>query len=510
MLDKLTTKILRIIYSPWFFRVIIIFFIFESAWIALTAAYPQAFDEQFHFGLIQLYSHHLSPFLSKQPANADQFGAVARDPSYLYHYIMSFPYGLIEQIFKSQTYQIIALRFLDIAMFSYGLVLFRRILIRANISRGLSNVTILIFTLIPIVPQLAGQINYDDMLFPLVAICCLLGFRIIEEIKNLKLSFKDIALLLIISTFTCLIKFAYIPIFLAMICFFLFYIGRYYRNKLNKLWRSVKSDFKHRSLAINLLLIGLFIVASAMFAQRDIVNVIQYHSVDPSCSSVIGVNSCKAYSAWYANYRRHQDVISSGKKTSWNIIVYGGEWLYWMWYRLFFAVNGANSRYANYPPLPLPSAVALVIGVLGLIAVIKYRKKVFKGATFSGFMLTLVAFYAVALFLQGFSTYKYTAVLENMNGRYLIPILLFAGAIIAKALSIALKKYQHTKVIITCLAILLFLEGGGFITYIARSDDSWYWQNSKVIKINHVAKKITKHIVVRGKTKYNTNVWFFN
>ncbi len=511
MKNKVTSKVLDIIDSRWFFRFVIIFFVFEAAWIALTAIYPQAFDEQYHFGLIQLYSHHLSPFLSKQPPGANQFGAVARDPSYLYHYLMSFPYRLIEIITKNQTYQVIALRFINIALFTWGLVLFRKLLVKSQVSRGLANITILIFALIPIAPQLAGQINYDNLMFPLVAITLLISFKLIDEIKKLKPKFITLAALLIIATFTSIVKFAYLPIYLAIVLFFAYYLIRYYRKQITEIWQNFYTDFKRHSLVINSVLISLFILAVGMFIQRDGVNLIKYHSIDPNCSNVLSVNSCKPYSAWYADYRRHEAVIKGKIEPSRNVIVYSGEWLYWMWYRLFFAINGPASKYTSYPPLPLPSAVAIIIGAIGLFAVIKYRKKLFSQNAYSTLLLMAVLIYAVALFTQGYSTYRYTAVLENMNGRYLIPILLLAGALLAKAFSIALKKKSmHIKVAIAGVAVLLFLQGGGVLTYISRSDDSWYFQNSKAIKVNRVAKKIANKIVVRGNKSYDTSVWFFN
>lgn len=510
MLNKTIKKILDIINSRGFFRFVIIFFVLEAAWIALTAVYPQAFDEQFHFGLIKLYSHHLSPFLSQQPTNADQFGAVARSPSYLYHYLMSFPYRLIEIIFKNQVYQIITLRFIDIAMFTYGLVLFKKILIKAKVSNALANASLFIFTLIPIVPQLAGQINYDDMFIPLTAIVCLLSFRLIEEIKQHKISFLTLSLLIITATFNSLVKFAFLPIYLAIVCFFSYYLFYKYRNNLSIIWQSFKDDFKRRSIVIKTILIGIILLAIFMFIQRDIVNIIKYHSVDPSCSSVLSIKSCKAYSAWYANFRRHNALINGHTNNLTNIIVYAGEWLYWMWYRLFFAINGPASKFTNYPPLPLPSAIALVLGAIGLFAVIKYRRQVFKTNIVAKFLLTISLFYLIALFIQGYATYRYTAVLENMNGRYLLPILLLVGALVVKALAVAFKKYNRTRVILACIVILMFLQGGGILTYIIRSDDTWYWQNTKIIKLNHAAKKLTKHIIVRGKSGYRTKIWFFN
>ena len=61
MVNKVSGKILKIVSSRGFFWFVIGFFIFEAAWIALTAAYPQAFDEQFHFGLIK---NIFLPFIS--------------------------------------------------------------------------------------------------------------------------------------------------------------------------------------------------------------------------------------------------------------------------------------------------------------------------------------------------------------------------------------------------------------------------------------------------------------
>lgn len=509
-MNKISKRILDFFSSRGFYRFAIGFFIFEAAWIGLTAAYPQAFDEQFHFGLIKLYSHYLFPFLSKQPAGANQFGAVARDPSYLYHYLMSFPYRLIEIVFKRQSYQIIALRFIDIAMFTYGLTLFRKILLKTKLSEAVANLSVLIFALIPIVPQLAGQINYDDMLFPLVALTCLLCFKMIDETKKLHLSFKTTATMLILATFTSLVKYAFLPIFLAIVCFFIFYLLHYYKDKIPILVHNFLEDFKKQSLILKVVLIGLIIIAGGMFIQRDGINIIDYHSIDPDCSSVLSVNACKPYSAWYADYRRHEAVLAGKNKPSHNIIVYSGQWLYWMWYRLFFAVNGPASKFTNYPPLPLPSAVALIIGVVGVVAVIKYRKELFKANAYATFLLMACLFYAIALMLQGYSTYQFTAVLENMNGRYLLPILLLAGALLAKAFSIALKKSESLKILIACIVVLLFLEGGGVLTYISRSDATWYWNNTKAIKANDVAKKITKKVVLSGTKTYDTPVWFFN
>jgi hypothetical protein len=510
MINNITDRIHSILNSKGFFKFVIIFFIIEASWIALTAIYPQAFDEQYHFGLIKLYSHHLWPFFSKQPAGANQFGAVAVNSSYLYHYLMSFPYRFIELITKNQDIQIIILRFIDIAMFTYGLILFRKVLLKTRLSKAMSNLIIFVFILIPIVPQLAGQVNYDDLMIPLVAAVCLLSFNMIDQIKKHQLSFKTTALMLILATFTSLVKFAFLPIYLAVVLFFVFYIYRYHRSYFFKIWNSFILDFKKQSLKLKIVLISLLLISVAMFAQRDLVNIVKYHSLNPSCSSVLSIKDCKAYPVWYANYIRHKAIIDHKKSASDNIIVYIGQWLYWMWYRLFFAVNGPGSHFTNYPPLPLPSAMALIVGVSGLIVAIKYRKKILKANPYVILLFLMSLIYLIALITQGYSTYRFTAVLENMNGRYLLPILILIGAILARAFSLAFKKYGHLKVIAACITIIMLLEGGGIFTYIIRSNDSWYWHSNKVVKVNKVVRKITKKVVVTDKKSYATKVWFFN
>src|SRR5262245_25799525 len=97
--------------------VILGFFVFEALWVAFSAVYPMAFDEDFHLGIIKIYSHQWLPFLSDNAVNTGQFGALSRDPSYLYHWLMSFPFRLVQLFTDSQTAQVIVLRLINIALF---------------------------------------------------------------------------------------------------------------------------------------------------------------------------------------------------------------------------------------------------------------------------------------------------------------------------------------------------------------------------------------------------------
>jgi hypothetical protein len=192
-------RVVNLVANRKFFWVVIALLVLQAAWIALSGRYPMAFDEDFHFGIIKLYAHHLSPIWSGQPPSSDTFGAVTRDPSYLYQYLMSFPYRLINLFTRDQTILVLSLRAIDIGLFAWGLTLYRRLLLRTGASKALVHACLLIFVLIPIAPFLAAQINYDNLFLPMVALALLLVLRFDRQITHHKrLDVKNLAQLLVV------------------------------------------------------------------------------------------------------------------------------------------------------------------------------------------------------------------------------------------------------------------------------------------------------------------------
>jgi hypothetical protein len=510
-MSKVLARFNEYLRSNKFYRLILIVFVIEASWIALSAKYPQAFDENFHFGLIKIYAHYWLPFLTTQPPHADAYGAVARDPSYLYHYLMSFPYRLINLFVKGQTVQVIILRFINIGFFAFGLVLFRKILLKVGTSKALTNLILTLFIFIPIVPQLAGQISYDNLLFSLTAAMILFGFKVMDEIKSRRASILSITLFLGSGLLVSLVKYAFLPIFAGLLLFLIGVAYHYNHKKLKNFFSQLIKNWHRQSNFVKLGLVLAFMVPLGMFCQRDLVNLVAYHSIEPNCSEVLSVKSCMAYSPWAYNYKKHAELIAKGGSSILgNPIVYPFQWLYWMWYRLFFAVNGPESHFKNYPPLPLPSAAALVLIVGGIAALIRWRRKLFKGNLRLKLLLTVTATYLIALMGQGYYTYRYTDVLENMNGRYLIPIMLFGAVMCAQAISLTLRRQQNRKVVFAVMALFLFLEGGGVFTFILRSNASWDINNKTVVTINNTARKAVQLVVVSGPKSYSSKLWFFN
>jgi hypothetical protein len=507
---KSIARINHLLGSRRFFLFILAFFVFEASWIAWSALYPQAFDESFHFGLIKVYSHYWLPFLSRQPLNANAFGAVARDPSYLYHYLMSFPYRLITPFVHSLIGQVILLRLINVGLFASGIVLLRRVMLRVGASPQLTNVSLLLFVLIPVAPQLAAQINYDNLLIPLVGLTCLLAFRVIDELKRHRPSVRSLVSLLSVCLLTSLVKYEFMPIFLGIVLFLIFMVQQYYRGKLHVLGSRLRQDWGRQSLRLKAALLACLVISLTLFVQRDGINIIKYHTISPNCAAVLNVQDCSAYSVWDHDYTSHQRVLSKAVKVDHNPLTYIAQWAYWLWYRLFFAINGPTTKYVSYPPLPLPSAAFVLIGFVGIAAILKWHRRIFDNNPYIMLLALITILYLAALLAEGYLAYEYTDVLELMNGRYLLPVLPLMAAIAGSALSVGLRSSPRLKSAVAILAIALFLQGGGFLTFITRSDSTWYRQSSTVVKANDAARHITKPVLIKGKKTYSTSVWFFN
>lgn len=502
-------KFRTILGSRWSFFSLMVVFVLQALWIAFSAVYPQAFDEDFHFGIIKTYAHHWLPFLSSQPADANAYGAVTRDPSFLYHYLMSFPYRLIELFTHNQATQVILLRIIDIGLFAGGLLLFRKFLLRVGLSQRLSNLTLFVFILIPIVPQLAGQINYDNLLLPLAAWAMLVTLDVIDQLKRHQFSLQSVLKLMTICLAATMVKYEFLPIFVSIVLFLAVMFWREFRGRWPS-WKQLFVSYRSHPWPKKAVVLGVFVVVFAMFIQRDVVNLVRYHNVAPDCGYVLPIEACSQYPVWGHDYISHQQVIGHSVSVSSNPFWYVWEWMYWLWYRLFFAINGPTHDFTNYPPLPLPAACFIAIVLSSLAAVAVYRKQLFQTNPYFIFLGLMTVVYLLALISQGYLKYRHTAVLELMNGRYLLPILLPAAAIGATAIQYAMRRRPRLQIAVAAVIIICFLQGGGLLTFISRSDASWYWDNQTVRNLNDGAQRVTRPFIFEGPRTYSSRKWFFN
>lgn len=472
-----------------FFVGVTALFVLQAAWIALISRYPMAFDEEFHLGLIRLYSDHLSPFLQGQPPGADAFGAVARDPSYLYHYLMSFPYRLIGLFTQDQALQVLILRASSIGLFAWGLVLWRRLLLRSRASSALVNVCLLVFVLIPVVPLLAAQINYDNLLFPLVALAFIWTLDLGSKLTAAKrIDGALLGRLVVLCLLAGLVKEAFLPIFIAII---IYLAARALRTLggWRGAWQGVFSGVKRVSRKTGLLLGGALLLSLILFGQRYGVNLARYHAPAPDCGKVLSVEQCSSYGPWARN-QKYKELKTS---TQPNPIAFGWSWLEGMWLRMFFALAGPEAGYQTRGPFVMPGMSAIAFTGAGIVLVAAYGRRVFH--KYGKDMLTLTvlaaALYTTVLWLKQFTLYMETGRVVAINGRYLFPVLLpliLLGALSATEFLNRFKEARKLKLAMASLAVAGLLWGGGALTYILRSSDTWYWDNGAVRSVNHAVQ----------------------
>lgn len=483
-----TKRIIAFLSSRAFFKLIIGLFIVQAAWIALSGHYPMAFDEDFHIGIIKLYAGHLSPFWQADPPDGATFGAISRDPSYLYQYLMSFPYRLISLFTHNQTWLIIILRALNIVFFACGLPLYRKLLLKTGASKAIVNVSLLIFVLIPIVPLLGAQINYDNAIIPLTALTLLLAIQVSQSLGKQSIDVTKLFQFIVVCLFASMIKYAYLPIFVGSSLFLLFRAWRVYRRP-SRLVHALKKSWPKLQGWSRWILLALLILMSGLFIERYGVNLVRYHELVPDCAQVLTYNECQHYPPWIRDYNFEATKPDASDK---NPISYSRHWLYGTWMRSFFALDGPSNDFQTRGPLRLPAVGGAVFAVAGLLALLVTARKVWHRYDTQVLWLISIAtiLYITILWLTQYQLYVRTAQPVAINGRYLLPIMPLIITALALAARELLGHREWLKVPLVIITVACFLWGGGALTYILRSNDAWYRPGTPLKPANHALQRV--------------------
>lgn len=485
-LNRYRRKLVTILASNRFFWGVLALFVLEAVWIAASGNYPMAFDEDFHFGIIRLYAHHASPFWAGQPAHAENFGAVSHDPSYLYHWLMSFPYRAISAVTSNQAAQIMTLRVINIAFFGSALIVYRRLLAKTGASRTIVNFCLLLFVLVPIVPLLAAQINYDNLLLPLTGLSLIFAINAANEMRQTKrINMKDLLSWLAVSLAACLVKYAFLPIFAVEVIYLA--ASAWSSMRRGRFWVSVGFGMTLMSRRLRAALILLCAVLLVMFMQRYGVNFVRYHTPIPDCGAVLSAQECSAYAPWNRDYQLslHKDPSATGSP-----LIFGADWFYGMWLRTFFAVDGPASNFATRGPLILPAFGAIALSGIGLVATIVTWRRLSRryDRTVLWLFVAVIGVYAGALWVEGYKSFLQTGQAVAINGRYLLLIMPLLLILLALGTNELLKKRETLKAFAAAIAVICMIWGGGALTYVLRSSDNWYWPGSPLRGANNAIR----------------------
>lgn len=471
-------RLLTFMRSVWFFRIILSLFFISSAWIALASIYPMAFDEEFHYGLVQIYAGSWLPYGITHTSDMAQYGAATADASYLFHYLMSFPYRILDAVGLANDTIIIALRFINIAFVIVALAIFRRAFLDAGVGRATTHVALALVATIPVFTVLAAHINYDNLLLPIIAWCVLLIVHLTKQAYAGKpLRLRESLLLAFAVLIGMSVKYAFLPLALAMFVWLLWLVVVSYRKHkqtISSQLASYKTEWRTASKRARRLAIGLAVI-SVFFASHYVTNGLSYGNPIPTCEQVFSETECQAYGPWYRN-----QLLVAMKPASFQPVTYpeylATEWFPGMTQRLTFAVAGKTNDFQTELPFPALVISYVSLAVVGMVAftiqLIRRRSSWFM--MFAG-LLTLI--YAGVLSVKLYGSYVSTAEPIAINGRYLLPLLpLLTVAFIQALRNILAPVSSRILAAVTALVFAwLIVCGAGAITYIVLAHEHWFW-----------------------------------
>lgn len=480
-LHRILARLQTFVGSTAGFYAVLTLFTLSALWVASFSLYPMAFDEEFHYGLIKIYTTSLLPYGIPHTSDMAQYGAATADASYLFQYLMSFPYRLFDLLGFTDTAIIIVLRYMNVAMVVAALILFHRALLALGASRTAAALGLAFVSLIPVFIMLAAQINYDNLLLLVTAWCLLLTFRITSELREhrripLRFAWQLIIALLIGMS----IKYAFLPIALAIGLWLIGMILRSYwpaprswptaaARSLNRQWRALsrRSQLIHISLS----------VLSLFFASHYVTNVVSYGSPIPACDQVFTEVECQAYGPWSRN-----KLYTAEKQASFRPLSYPAymaqEWFPGMTERLTFTLAGKTNGFQTKPPLPIVIYGFIIVSIIGTGCLLfQLFRRGFRLPWPWTFTLLLTFTYVGALSYQLYGDYIETARPVAINGRYLLPLLPLVALMLMQAMRQSAARISSPALATIGVLVFLFIliGGGGIGTYIVQSEPHWYW-----------------------------------
>lgn len=499
MINHKVSSLLNFVYdklsSTKVFILALTLLVFQSAWLVFSAIYPLPFDEYYHVGLIKMYAQQWSPFITEQSEAASLYGDITRAPSYLYHYLMSFPYRIFDIFIDSETILIILMRIINVAFVVIAIILFRNLFLKAGISKRLINVAVLFFVITPIVPFLAAHVNYDNLMLLLTPIVVGSAYAMY---RNKRLDAVNLAIFLSVGAATVMVKNSFLPILAGL---GIGTIACVALSEKNNILKGLLTSWQPLAVVRKILIITAVIASLLIVGERYGYNIIRYKSLWPRCEAVQSEEVCKNYMPWYRNNQDRQNPIEDA--TFGNPISFTQHWVSKMT-RGYFAIFSHTPTkvlvwYEPFGPIvlrslmPVPIVTAIVSVGASLGMVVINAKKIFANK-FWQLMGFVAAGYLLFLWNYNYLGYLDSGYAQGIQARYTYPVLLPGILLLCASWSFIKLRDVHKSALIIAI-FLVFLWGGGIAGWIIRSDSLWYWQNSYVESINQKTQSILKKVI---------------
>lgn len=449
-------------------------FVLQSGWLAIVSR-SSIYDEAYHLKIIQYFATKSTPF-AHQPATLEGVGDVSRYGSYLYHYLLSWPYRWLAGAGAGNFSTWIALRLITVLISAAALVVVRQVLLELGASCGQANISMAVTSLTPLLVVLAGVVNYDNLLFLMVAVFLLYAVRLCKTDHFDPGSWFG---LLAAGGFASVTKYVFLPI-LAVVGVWvavrqiIAFHGSWLASTRDYFGRTAaRAGVRVRRVAVAVLAAG----GIAVFVERYVVNIFVYGSPNPGCQRVQSLAVCSTYAPWERNEQLEKTYSAVPMTAGRAISFLTHQWWPQMSENLtYFGVVRANGTLAaTYGPSILGQIVLWGVPlVVGLVVVGFPLIRKAPGVTM---ILAGCGGYVAALFVRNLSDFLHTGSPMGIQGRYLLVVLPYAIGLSCMVLGRILERRDATtqrwKVFLLVLAILGAPQGGGMLSYLQSSDRDW-------------------------------------
>lgn len=481
---KLYDNLKLVIGSNYFFLFVVSLFVISASWIAVSFRYPFLFDERFHFDVIKIFSKQFSPIIYSQGTDLDMYGNLTFGNASIYHYILSYPYRLFDFILSNENQVIIALRLLNISLVAWGLYIYSKLFQEIGVSKALANISLLLFTLIPLLVFVSATISYDNMLFVVTAAFFLYGARIVS---GKAISPKSYYIFILVGILGTLVKFTFIPVFVLGLGFVIFWM-----HKDKKHLKTLKASIRSWDRKIVTLLLIPFVLLLSLLIFRYGVSLAVYHTPLPRCDRLMSHERCLQN----AVYSLENDARSTKNlRSPYPFQVYTQEWGRTMLLQLDTSAGVTkNDKIEIGKQIPV-IATLLSLGVIIGSTVLIYQWKTLEKNTGWHFLIICSLGLVITLFIFNSMSYYSYNLDVNVQSKYLLSVTPVILAFATVATSRLLDNRRALKIVVLCFVIILATQGGGATKQLVNAKPTWYWDDVTIQDTNIKIKSLLSRLI---------------
>ncbi|WP_125774504.1 hypothetical protein [Antribacter gilvus] len=484
--DRVGDAVRSAVGSRTFLAVVVALYAAQAAWIALLAR-PSIYDETYHLYAATAFSDELLPFAT-QDADDHGVGDIERYPSYLYHYLASFPWRWFDHWDRDD--RITLVRLVSVVVVALALVVWQRVIRAMGAGAASANVAVAAVSAAPTLVFLGGTVTNDVLLFLTTAWFTLAALRVYQSPT---VDLGRWATLLLALGLVGVTKFSVLP----YAAFVMAAVLVRQALLLRRLGRSGVSMPRPATRAARfrwaLLVLGA-VVGVALLVERFGVNLVVYGTPLPDCGQVHDVATCSQWLPWGRNLRLDASFPDLAVTPSLVVTFFSSVWLprmIWLWNAIGVVGPGNVALTSAGPEV---AGVVVLGGAFTLVAVLVLLLPLLGRENGPLMLLGGSLAFGVALFVVNLVDYRTLGQPVGVHGRYVLavfPVLVGAATI---AVSRALGGATLWKGLLVLLLTVAASQGGGAIAFLTQSTPDWWAHRPALVEVHerlaHVARVV--------------------